>query len=56
MAKSVDAEWVEKKLRSANDTMESVQTLSLWALKHKNQCEQIVDIWLKVLKSGIFPA
>ncbi|ESO07950.1 hypothetical protein HELRODRAFT_75483 [Helobdella robusta] len=50
--KKIDESWVESKLRSANDSTECVQTLSLWALNHKSEHEQIVNIWLKVFKSA----
>lgn len=51
-ANAIDEEWVEKKLKSANGSQDSVQSLSLWALNHKTQHEKIVAIWFKVLKTG----
>lgn len=51
-ANAIDEEWVEKKLRGANSSQDSVQSLSLWALNHKTQHEKIVHIWFKVLKAG----
>lgn len=51
-ANAIDEEWVEKKLKSANGSQDSVQSLSLWALNHKTQHEKIVGIWFKVLKAA----
>lgn len=51
-ANAIDEEWVEKKLKSANGSQDSVQSLSLWALNHKTQHEKIVAIWFKVLKTA----
>ncbi len=51
-ANAIDEEWVEKKLKGANSSQDSVQSLSLWALNHKTQHEKIVGIWFKVLKAG----
>ena len=52
--KSVDEGSVEKKFTTAKNTQESIQSLSLWALHHKAQHEQIVEIWLNVLKKCNF--
>jgi len=48
--KNVDEASVEKKLVGAKNTQESIQSLSLWALHHKAQHDNIVRIWLNILK------
>ena len=48
--RNVDEGSVEKKFMSAKGTQESIQGISMWALNHKTQHEQIVEIWLSVLK------
>lgn len=48
----LDAKLVEKKLQNLSNTRESIQTLSMWAISHKAQHEQIVSIWFQVLKTG----
>jgi CID domain len=49
---ALDESWVERKLLTATNTQESVQSLSMWALHHKTQHERIVGIWFRVLKAG----
>ena len=49
---TLDESWVERKLMTATNTQESVQSLSLWALHHKTHHERVVSIWFKVLKAG----
>ena len=49
---NVEPENVEKKFRSINNTQESIQSVSLWAIHHKAEHEKIVEIWFKVLKKG----
>lgn len=48
--KSVDEASVERKLNGAKNTQESIQSLCLWALHHKAQHDNIVKIWLNILK------
>ena len=52
---ALDESWVERKLLTATNTQESVQSLSMWALHHKAQHEKIVAIWFRVLKAGMGP-
>ncbi|CAF3792205.1 unnamed protein product [Adineta steineri] len=42
----------EKRLTTVNSTQESVQTLSLWILYHRNQYEHLLKTWFKVLKKS----
>lgn len=44
----------EQKLLGLKDTQESIQSLSLWCLKHSQQHKKIVSCWLHVLKKGTF--
>lgn len=48
--KSVDEASVERKLNGAKNTQESIQSLCLWALHHKAQHDNIVKIWMNILK------
>lgn len=52
MTTSLSEESLVKKLTGVLNTQDSVQTMSLWILHHKANHEQIVEIWLKVLKKG----
>ena len=47
---ALDEAHVEKKLLNLNNTQESIQSLSLWAIHHKTHHEKLVDIWFRVLK------
>ncbi|XKL59875.1 hypothetical protein PGB90_000891 [Kerria lacca] len=40
----------EQKLLSLKDTQDSIQSLSLWCLKHHQQHKKVVGCWLHVLK------
>lgn len=40
----------EKKLAQLKDTQESIQSLSSWCLKQRNNHKKIVSSWLNVLK------
>ena len=50
MASSLNEESVEKKLKTVNNTQDSIQSLSLWIIHHKTNHDKIVELWLKVLK------
>lgn len=43
---------VERRLSSVVSTQESIQSVSLWAIHHKAQHQAIVNVWLRVLRSG----
>jgi hypothetical protein len=44
----------EKKFMNAKNTQESIQGIALWAIQHKNQHSQVVEVWLNVLKKCKF--
>ncbi|ESN91988.1 hypothetical protein HELRODRAFT_194467 [Helobdella robusta] len=48
----LDPSYISKKLQSVSNSLESIQTLSLWALNHKTQHELIVAVWFQVLKTA----
>ena len=50
MASALNEESVEKKLKTVNNTQDSIQSLSLWIIHHKSHHDKIVELWLKVLK------
>jgi hypothetical protein len=43
---------IERKMQGVSNTQDSIQSLSLWAIHHKSDAKQIVDVWLKVVKRG----
>ncbi|XP_014671850.1 PREDICTED: regulation of nuclear pre-mRNA domain-containing protein 2-like [Priapulus caudatus] len=55
MAAALSEDSLVKKLMGVLNTQDSVQTMSLWILHHKANHEQIVEIWLKVLKKAKIP-
>lgn len=48
----LDDIYIHKRLSSVENTQESIQSLSLWALHHKTQHEKIVNSWLAIIKTG----
>lgn len=46
----VNVENIERKMQGVSNTQDSIQSLSLWAIHHKSDAKQIVDVWLKVVK------
>jgi len=56
MASSLNEESVEKKLKTVNNTQDSIQSLSLWIIHHKTNHDKIVELWLKVLKKTVHPS
>uniref|UniRef100_A0A0B6ZY11 Regulation of nuclear pre-mRNA domain-containing protein 2 n=1 Tax=Arion vulgaris TaxID=1028688 RepID=A0A0B6ZY11_9EUPU len=55
MASSLNEDSVEKKLRTVINTQDSIQSLSLWIIHHKNHHTKIVELWMKVLKKTVQP-
>ncbi|RWS08947.1 Regulation of nuclear pre-mRNA domain-containing protein 2-like protein [Dinothrombium tinctorium] len=49
---ALDENNLEKKLENVSNSQDSIQSLSLWILHHKNHNKRIVQIWLKALKKG----
>ena len=50
MAGALNEESVEKKLKTVNNTQDSIQSLSLWIIHHKTHHERICQLWMRVLK------
>ena len=48
----INTENIERKMQGVSNTQDSIQSLSLWAIHHKSDAKQIVDVWLKVVKRG----
>ena len=44
---------LEKKLSGCVNTQDSIQSLSLWILHHKNHHKRIVQLWMKALEKGL---
>lgn len=51
-SKKLNEANVQKKLKEVENTVDSIQTLSLWIIHHKANHEKIVDLWLKSVKEG----
>ncbi|RUS84154.1 hypothetical protein EGW08_008082 [Elysia chlorotica] len=56
MAAALNEESVEKKLKTVNNTQDSIQSLSLWIIHHKSHHERICKLWMKVLKKTVHPS
>ncbi|KAK7011650.1 regulation of nuclear pre-mRNA domain-containing protein 2 [Biomphalaria glabrata] len=56
MASTLNEESVEKKLKTVNNTQDSIQSLSLWIIHHKSHHAKIVELWMKVLKKTVQPS
>ncbi|CAL1526122.1 unnamed protein product [Lymnaea stagnalis] len=56
MASTLNEESVEKKLKTVNNTQDSIQSLSLWIIHHKSHHAKIVELWMKVLKKTVHPS
>ena len=48
----IDEQNLEKKFIGLTNSQESIQTLSLWALHHKNNYKKIIQVWLRILEKG----
>lgn len=48
----IDEQNLEKKFLSLTNSQESIQTLSLWALHHRNNYKKIIQVWFKILEKG----
>ena len=48
----LDEQNLEKKFLSLTNSQESIQTLSLWVLHHKNHYKKIIQVWFKILEKG----
>ncbi|CAD5125642.1 DgyrCDS13844 [Dimorphilus gyrociliatus] len=51
-SKKLNEANVQKKLKEVENTIDSIQTLSLWIIHHKANHERIVDLWLKSLQEA----
>ncbi|RWS28327.1 Regulation of nuclear pre-mRNA domain-containing protein 2-like protein [Leptotrombidium deliense] len=49
---ALDENNLEKKLENVSNSQDSIQSLSLWILHHKNHHKRIVQIWMKALRKG----
>ncbi|XP_066273292.1 regulation of nuclear pre-mRNA domain-containing protein 2-like isoform X2 [Branchiostoma lanceolatum] len=49
---SLNVENFERKLAGLQNTMDSIQTLSLWIVHHKSSHQQIVQVWMKHLRKS----
>ncbi|XP_078619507.1 uncharacterized protein LOC144886641 isoform X2 [Branchiostoma floridae x Branchiostoma japonicum] len=49
---SLNVEYFERKLAGLQNTMDSIQTLSLWIVHHKSSHQQIVQLWMKQLRKS----
>ncbi|GFS14995.1 regulation of nuclear pre-mRNA domain-containing protein 2 [Elysia marginata] len=56
MAAVLNEESVEKKLKTVNNTQDSIQGMSLWIIHHKTHHERICQLWMKVLKKTVHPS
>ena len=52
MASFSEANFV-KKLQDLNASQQSIQTLSLWLIRHRKHSNSVVNIWLAELKKGM---
>jgi hypothetical protein len=52
MSTAFNEENYLKRLENVQPTQESIQTLSLWIIHHKNNHELITKLWLKKLKES----
>ena len=41
------------RLKDLNQTQQSIQTISLWAIHHRKHCARVVAIWMDQLREGI---
>lgn len=48
----IDEQNLEKKFLNLTNSQESIQTLSLWVLHHKNHHKKIIQVWFKILEKG----
>lgn len=51
---AVDENALLQKFESVSNSQESIQSLSLWLLHHKNHHKRIVETWVKVLSKCKF--
>ncbi|CAG5132002.1 unnamed protein product [Candidula unifasciata] len=56
MASALNEDSVEKKLKTVTNTQDSIQTLSLWIIHHKNHHAKIVELWMRVLRKSVQPS
>lgn len=51
MASSLNEASIQKKLESLNATQESIETLAIWCLHHKESYQLIVNTWINSLRT-----
>ena len=44
---------LEKKLKELNTTLQSIQSLSQWAIHHRKHAKTVVSVWYKDLQKGV---
>ncbi len=49
---SLNVESLKRKFQALNNTQDSVQTLSLWIIHHKNHYRQIIELWMERVREG----
>ncbi|XP_022110340.1 regulation of nuclear pre-mRNA domain-containing protein 2-like [Acanthaster planci] len=51
----LNVESLKRKFQALNNTQDSIQTLSLWIIHHKNHYRQIIELWMEHLKEAKAP-
>ena len=50
---SYSSELLQEKLSRLNSTQESIETLSLWIIHHKQYASTSISTWMEDMKSGM---
>ena len=53
-AEKLHEKAIEKKLKTFNNSQDSVNAVSQWIMVHRAQHRKIVDVWLKVMRKSKF--
>ncbi|XP_038076989.1 proline-rich protein 36-like isoform X2 [Patiria miniata] len=51
----LNVDSLKRKFQALNSTQDSIQTLSLWIIHHKNHYRQIIELWMEHLKEAKAP-
>ena len=49
---TLNVDSLKRKFQALNNTQDSVQTLSLWIIHHKNHYRQIIELWMERVREG----
>ena len=52
LCSKMNEEAIRKRLKSLDLSQEGIETVSLWCMHHKDNCDDITSVWIALFRTG----